>query len=61
MQKDDVARIAYMKLNAIKDSQDNTDESIKKGFATKPQLNIREEELSTLRLMKLIRENMRKM
>lgn len=60
MQKDDVARIAHMKLNAILESEENTTKEIQQGFATKPQLNVNQDELSTLRIMKLIRENMRK-
>lgn len=58
--KDDVARISHIKLSSILDSQENSTEDPVKGFLKKPKNNNdSQEELSSLRLMKLIRESMR--
>jgi len=58
--KDDVARISHIKLSSILDNQENDTEGPVKGFLKKPKNNKdSQEELSSLRLMKLIRESMR--
>ena len=58
--KDDAARISHIKLSNMLDRQENNIEDPLKGFAKKPPIkDASQQELTSLRLMKLIRENMR--